>query len=221
MKDVQERKKYQETEDPRIKYLEFLQEYATPKLYWPEFKRKYRKEPEMKVSQLSDKDREKFYRDYISRLKLPESSRKSDLTALLKSTSIHALNRSSSIEALPTQIITDIRYIALPPKTRNPLIETYISTLPSAPEEQLTPEQQEEQDRKLREREKREKALAEREKRVEEEKRKQRGDQIRGKHLLKEGEAEIAEAMKVRKDGLRSHIEVEETSAGEPHKPTE
>lgn len=221
MKEVQERKKHQETEDPRIKYFEFLQEYATPKLYWPEFKRKYRKEPEMKVSQLSDKDREKFYRDYISRLKLPESSRKSDLTALLKSVSIHALNRSSSIEALPTQIITDIRYSALPPKTRNPLIETYVSTLPPAPAEQLTPEQQEEQNRKLREREKREKALAEREKRVEEEKRKQRGDQIRGKHLLREGEAEIAEAMKVRKDGLRSQIEIEEKPDGEQQKPTE
>ncbi|KAJ5173298.1 hypothetical protein N7492_005891 [Penicillium capsulatum] len=214
MKEVQERKKNQETEDPRIKYLEFLQEYATPKLYWPEFKRKYRKEPEMKVSQLSDKDREKFYRDYISRLKLPESSRKSDLTALLKSVSIHAMNRSSSIEALPTQIITDIRYIALPPKTRNPLIETYISTLPPAPEQQLTPAQQEEQDRRNREREKREKALAEREKRVDEEKRRQRGDQIRGKHLLREGEGEIAEAMKVRKDGLRSYMEAEQVPTG-------
>lgn len=221
IKDVQERKKHQEKQDPRIKYLEFLQEYATPKLYWPEFKRKYRKEAEMKDSQLSDKDREKFYRDYISRLKLPESSRKSDLTALLKSAPVHALNRSSNLEALPTQIIIDVRYIALPAKTRNPLIETYISTLPPAPEEQLTPEQQEEQDRKLREREKREKALAEREKRVEEEKRRQRGDQIRGKHLLREGEAEIAEAMKVNKDGLRSYMDVDEKPAAEQEKPVQ
>ena len=205
-----ERKEKQEKQDPRIKYLAFLHEHATPKLYWPEFKRKYRKEPEMKDSQLSDKDREKFYRDHISRLKLPESKRKSDFSALLKSVPLHALNRSSSIHALPPAILTDIRYISLSAKVRDELIEAYISTLPDAPEQHITAEQQEELDRKKSEREKRERALAEREKRVEEEKRKQRGDLARGKHLLKEGEAEIEEAMRVRKDGLRSYMEVDD-----------
>jgi hypothetical protein len=219
IKDVQERKAKQEKQDPRIKYLAFLQEYATPKLYWPEFKRKYRKEAEMKDSKLSDKDREKFYRDFISKLKLPESTRKSDLSTLLKSVPLHALNRSSNLEALPIQIITDVRFIALPAKIRDPLIEAYISTLPPPPEEQLTAEQHEELDRKRREREKREKALEDREKRVEEDKRRQRGDVIRGKHLLREGEAEIAEAMKVRKDGLRSYMGVDETPASEPENP--
>lgn len=215
IKDVREQKQKQEKQDPRIKYLAFLQEYATPKLYWPEFKRKYRKEPEMKDSQLSDKDREKFYRDFISRLKQPESTRKSELSALLKAIPIHALNRSSNLEALPTQMITDIRYIALSPKVRDPLIEAYISTLPPAPEEQLTAEQQEELERKRRDREKREKALAEREKKVEDEKRRQRGDLMRGKNLLREGEAEIAEAMRVGKDGLRSYMDVDENVATE------
>lgn len=221
IKEVRERKQKQEKQDPRIKYLAFLQEYATPKLYWPEFKRKYRKDPEMKDSQLSDKDREKFYREYISRLKQPESTRKSDLSALLKSVPLHALNRSSNLEALPTQIITDIRYIALSPKVRNPLIEAYISTLPPAPEEQLTAEQQEDLERRRREREKREKALAEREKKVEEEKRRQRGDLMRGKNLLRDGEAEIAEAMRVRKDGLRSYMDVDETPTGEQEQPSQ
>lgn len=213
IKDVKERKAKQEKHDPRIKYLAFLQEYATPKLYWPEFKRKYRKDTAMKDSQLHDKDREKLYRDYISRLKLPESTRKSDLSALLKSAPVHVLNRSSNLEALPTMIITDIRYIALPAKTRNSLIEAFISTLPPAPEVQLTAEEQEEHDRKRREREKRERALAEREKQVEDDKRRQRGDLLRGKHLLREGEAEIAEAMQVRKDGLRSYMEVDDAPA--------
>ncbi|KAJ5380637.1 uncharacterized protein N7496_003065 [Penicillium cataractarum] len=220
IKDVQAQKEKQEKQDPRIKYLAFLQEYATPKLYWPEFKRKYRKEAEMKDSQLSDKDREKLYREYISKLKLPESTRKSDLSTLLKSAPLHALNRSSNLEALSATIITDIRYIALPTKVRNPLIEAFISTLPPPPEEQMTAEQQEEHDRKQRDREKREKALAEREKRVEEDKRRQRSDLIRGKHLLREGEAEIAEAMKVRKDGLRGYMEVDEIPAKEQEKPS-
>lgn len=219
IKDVQERKAKQEKQDPRINYLAFLQEYATPKLYWPEFKRKYRKEAAMKDSQLQDRDREKLYRDYISRLKVSESTRKSDLSTLLKSAPLHALNRSSNVEALPTMIITDIRYIALPPKTRNPLIEAFISTLPPAPEVQMTAEEQEEHDRKQREREKREKALAEREKQVEDDKRRQRGDLLRGKHLLREGEAEVAEAMQIRKDGLRSYMEADETLAAAHEEP--
>ena len=207
---LKEHKDKQEKQDPRIRYLALLQEYATPKLYWPEFKRKYRKEPEMKDTKLSDKDREKLYRDHISRLKLPESTRKSDLSSLLKSAPLHALNRSSSIHALPSVVLTDIRYISLAPKVSDPLIEAFISTLPAAPEhENISAEQQEELDKKKSEREKREKALAEREKRVEEEKRRQKGDLARGKYLLKEGEAEIAEAMQVRKDGLRSYMEVE------------
>ncbi|CAG8365264.1 unnamed protein product [Penicillium salamii] len=208
---VREQKAKQQKADPRIKYLEFLQEHATPKLYWPEFKRKYRKEPEMKDTQLGDKDREKFYRDHISRLKQPESTRKADLSTLLKSVPLDLLHRSSSLEALPTAIITDIRYIGLVPKVRDPLIEAYLSTLPPAPEVQRSAEEIEELDRKRAEREKREKALADREKRVEEEKRRQRGDLLRGKHLLREGEAEVEEAMRFNKDGLRSYMEVDET----------
>ncbi|KAL1849747.1 hypothetical protein Plec18167_008494 [Paecilomyces lecythidis] len=211
IQDLKERKEKQEKKDPRIRYLAFLQEHATPKLYWPEFKRKFRKEPEMKDTKLSDKDKEKFYREHISRLKLPESTRKSDLSSLLKSVPLHLLNRSSSIQALPTPILTDIRYISLPPKVRDPLIEAYVSTLPPAPEnDNMTAEEREELDKKRLEREKREKALAEREKRVEEEKRRQRSDLLRGKNLLREGEAEVEMAMKVGKEGLMSHMEPNE-----------
>ncbi|KNG85464.1 FF domain protein [Aspergillus nomiae NRRL 13137] len=195
---LKEQKEKEEKKDPRIKYLAFLETHATPKLYWPEFKRKYRKEPEMKDTQLSDKDREKFYRDLMSRLKQPESTRKSDLSALLKSVPLHDFNRSSNLEALPPTIITDIRYISLPAKG-----------------EHMTAEQREEAERKRMEREKREKALAEREKQVQEDKRKQRGDLARGRNLLREGEAEIEEALRIGKAGLRSHIEVEQDASKE------
>ncbi|KAE8151393.1 hypothetical protein BDV25DRAFT_138916 [Aspergillus avenaceus] len=213
IQDLKQQKEKQEKRDPRIKYLALLEAHATPKLYWPEFKRKYRKEPEMKDSQLSDKDREKSYRDLISRLKLPESKRKSDLSTLLKSIPLHELNRSSNPEALPPSITTDIRFISLTPKIRTPLLETYISTLPPAPEqEHMSAEEREELERKRLEREKREKALAEREKQVQEDKRKQRTDLVRGKHMLREGEAEIEEAMRVGKAGLRSHISADQQS---------
>lgn len=64
LKDQREK---QERKDPRIPYLAFLQSKATPKLYWPEFRRKYMKEPEMRNTKLSEKEREKWYRDYINR----------------------------------------------------------------------------------------------------------------------------------------------------------
>lgn len=117
-------------------------------------------------------------------------------------------------------IITDIRYIGLTPEVRNPLIEAYLSTLSPAPEVQMTAEELEEVDRKRVEREKRERALADREKRVEDEKRRQRGDLLRGKHLLREGEAEIEQAMRVNKDGLMSYMDVDQ-GAEEEQKPSQ
>lgn len=215
IQQIKEKKEKEEKKDPRIKYLAFLQEHATPKLYWPEFKRKCRKEEEMKHTRLSDKDREKYYREHIARLKLPESTRKSDLSALLKSVPIQQLNRSTSIEALPPAILTDIRYISLPPKIRDPLIEAYISTLPPPPEDDdgLSVEEQEERRRKKEEREKRERALAERERRVEAEKRRQRGEIMRGKNLLRQEEAQLEQAMRISgKDSLRSYMEAADKS---------
>lgn len=53
--------------DPRIPYLAFLQKFATPKLYWPEFRRKFKKEPAMRDTKLPDKDKEKLYREHINR----------------------------------------------------------------------------------------------------------------------------------------------------------
>ena len=64
---LKEQREREEKTDPRIPYLSFLQKNATPKLYWPEFRRKFKREPEMRDTKLSDKDREKWYRDYINR----------------------------------------------------------------------------------------------------------------------------------------------------------
>ncbi|RKF56627.1 Pre-mRNA-splicing factor dre4 [Erysiphe neolycopersici] len=70
IKSIRESRAKKEKKNPQLQYMEFLQKYATPKLYWLEFKRKYRKETEMRDPELTDKDREKMYRDHISRLKL-------------------------------------------------------------------------------------------------------------------------------------------------------
>lgn len=216
IQQIKEQKEKEIRKDPRIGYLAFLQESATPKLYWPEFKRKFKKEPVMKNSQLTDKEREKLYREHISRTKLPEGTRKSDLSTLLQSIPVQSLNRSSSVEALPASLITDIRYISLSPKVRDPLIEAYISTLPPAPEPSgMSAEEQEEAEKAKQARERREKALADRERKVRDEKKKHKEALLHGKDMLRHGEEEIQRAMAVGKEGLKSYIEPEDKGRGE------
>ncbi|GAB7349344.1 hypothetical protein MBLNU459_g8477t1 [Dothideomycetes sp. NU459] len=197
-----------EKQDPRIPYLALLSDKATPKLYWPEFKRKFKKEPEMRDSKLSDKDREKLYRDHIARLKLPSTTLKSDLASLLKSIPLAALNRDSTIGTLPKELLTDIRYISLPPKTRDPLIEAHISTLHAAPEgaEAASAEEQAEREKAKRDRERREAAMRDRERRVEEDKRKRERDLRIGMGRLREGERELERAMNVGREGLKAQV---------------
>jgi hypothetical protein len=208
MQYLKEEKAKQQKRDPVIPYLALLDRHATPKLYWPEFRRKYKKEPEMKDGKISDKDKEKLYRDHIKRLGMRSSDLKSDLSALLRAQPLASLNKSTTINTLPTGILTDLRYISLPLSTRNSLIETYLSTLPSAPEGSvLSAEEEAAQAKKWAERDRREKALADRERRVREEQRKQERDLAYGKARLREEEAEIERAMRVGKEGLKGHLD--------------
>ncbi|KAF3042734.1 hypothetical protein E8E12_009495 [Didymella heteroderae] len=208
MQYLKEEKAKHQKRDPRIPYLAFLDRYATPKLYWPEFKRKFKKEPELKDMKLSDKDKEKLYRDHIKRVGMRQSDLKSDLSALLRAQPLAALNRSTTVDTLPSAILTDLKYISLPASTREPLIETYISTLPAAPEgAAASAEEDAERAKRQNERERREKALAERERRVQAERRKQERDLAYGKGRLREEEEEIQRALQVGKDGLKKHLE--------------
>lgn len=205
---LREEKAQQKKVDPRIPYIAFLDRFATPKLYWPEFKRKYRKEPEMKDAKLAEKEKEKLYRDHIKRLGMRSSDLKADLNSLLRSQPLSSLNRSTSLSSLPEAILTDLRYISLAPSTRDPVIETYISTLPPPPESTATSaEEDAEAIKKREERRRREQALAQRERRVKEEKRRQERELAYGKGMLREGEMEIERAMRVGKEGLKSQLE--------------
>lgn len=208
---LKEQREKEEKKDPKIPYFAFLQKNATPKLYWPEFRRKYKKEPEMHNNKLSDKDREKWYRDYISRLKLPEVTLKSDLIKLLKSTPLYALNEFITIHAMPATLLTDLRYISLRPAIRDPLIEAHISTLPPAPTKlEISLEEQEAQAKERQERQRRQEALAERQRQVQGEKRRQNGALRYSKGMLREGEEEVQRAMRVGKEGLLGHMAEEE-----------
>lgn len=208
---LKEEKAKQAKRDPRIPYLAFLDQHATPKLYWPEFRRKYKKEPEIKDAKLADKDKEKLYRDHIKRLAMRSSDLKADLTALLRAQPLALLNRSTTIDTLPPPVLSDLRYISLAPSTREPLIKTYISTLPRAPEgAAYSAEEEAERAKKMAERERREKALADRERRVREEKRRQERDLAYGKGRLREEEEEIQRALHVGKHGLKGLLKDED-----------
>ncbi|OAL44722.1 hypothetical protein IQ07DRAFT_636004 [Pyrenochaeta sp. DS3sAY3a] len=204
---LKEEKAKLQARDPKVPYLAFLDQLATPKLYWPEFRRKYLKRPEMKDTKLSDKDKEKLYRDHIKRLGMRSSDLKSDLSSLLKAQPLALLNRSTTLDTLPSPVLTDLRFISLPQSTRDPLIKTYISTLPPAPEgAAYSAEEEAERAKKWAERERREQALADRERRVREDKRKQERDLAYGKGKLRQEEKEIERAMMVGKDGLKAHF---------------
>ncbi|CBX96218.1 hypothetical protein IAQ61_001396 [Plenodomus lingam] len=200
--------------DPRIPYLALLDRHATPKLYWPEFRRKFKKEPELKDGKLPDKEKEKLYREHIKRLGMRSADLKSDLSALLRAQPLALLNRTTTLDTLPSTVLTDLRFISLPPSTRESLIKTYISTLP-APQEGVVYSAEEEAERakKFAERERREKALADRERRVREEKRKQERELAYGKGRLREEEEEIERAMRVGKEGLKGHLMEKHRSA--------
>lgn len=207
IKELKEQRAKQEKKDPRIPYLALLHDKATPKLYWPEFKRKYKKEPSMKDASLPDKDREKLYREHINRLKLPQATLKTDLANLLKSTPISQLNNKTLLTHLPPQVITDIRYISLDAKTRDSLVEALIQTLPPPPEDGEAAGDDEAAQKALDMRRRREKALQDREKAVEEEKRRQEKNLRHSKALLRDGERELQAAMDVGNRGLHSQLD--------------
>ncbi|KAL9113832.1 MAG: hypothetical protein Q9227_001966 [Pyrenula ochraceoflavens] len=209
IRELKEKRAQEEQKDPRIGFVRFIRDFATPKLYWPEFRRKFKKAPEMKDAKMSDKEREKLYRQHISRLKLPETVRKSDLKSLLKSISLTELNRGSSIEILPSAILTDLRFISLPPQLTTSMIEEHILSLEDVQKpdaEGFAVDALAEGNNKKLERERRQQALAERQKLVDEEKRKQQDNLRHGKGLMRENEMELKEASKVKNDGMLGYL---------------
>ncbi|TQS34401.1 hypothetical protein Golomagni_05215 [Golovinomyces magnicellulatus] len=196
----------EEKKDPKVSYMAFLQEKATPKLYWPEFKRKYKREEAMKDMKYSEKEREKAYREYISRLKLPQSTLKADLTTLLKAQPPHLLHNRSLADGLPSQVLGDIRYASVEAKLRDPLIEAYVQNL-AAPLDDVNAAEDAEEKRKTQEaRDKREKALQEHNRMADEQKRRRDREVAASRARLQEEEREIEMAMRVGKRGLQGQL---------------
>lgn len=141
-------------------------------------------------------------------LKLSEHTLKADFVTLLKSLPIYALNRSTTLESLPPAMVTDLRFISLRPSIRNPLIEAHARTLDPAPLNlELSAEEAQISMKDRADRERREKALAERQKVVDQNKKRQEGALRYGKGMLREGEDQLERAKQVNKQGLLGHFE--------------
>jgi len=118
------------------------------------------------------------------------------------------MNKSTSMSALPPTLLRDLRYISLRPSIRDSLIEAYIATQPPAPADSVaSPEEAVKKAKQRFERQRREKALADRERKVHEEKWKLTKDLRYSRGLLREGEEEVQRAMRVGRDGLLAHLD--------------
>ncbi|KAF2717995.1 hypothetical protein K431DRAFT_288043 [Polychaeton citri CBS 116435] len=194
---LKEQRERLEKLDPRIPYLAFLHEKATPKLYWPEFKRRYKREAAMNDRKLQEKDREKLYRDYINRLKLPESTRKADFVNLLKGIPHKDLNNATSADALPQQALSHLHFISVPISTRDQILRSHIRSLPAPPTlEEVALNAEEASEREQRR--KRELAMAERQRKVNEDKRQAEIEERKARDRLKEAEREVEAAKSIR-----------------------
>ena len=191
--------------DPRVTYLKYLHDRASLKLYWPEFRRKYKKDDEMRDSSYPDKEREKLYREYTARLKLSESDRKGDLVKLLKDASKGGdVHRDSTFENLPNGVLRDVKLHALPSTLRDEALQEVTTKLPppsgnEAVRAELT--------KQIDERRRREEALGERQRRVEEEKRKTLGAVRHGREMMRDGAEQLERAKRIGKDGLMGYME--------------
>lgn len=210
IREIKEARASEVRKDPRGSYLQFLLEKAPPGgegknklLYWPEFKRKHRKEEVMRDhSRLSEKEKEKLYRDYIARLKTPVQARQGELTALLKAQPLSILNRGTTVpDNLPSVVCTDVRFVVLDPKIRDPLVQAYVQSLPPASKEGEQKRQRcevgevNEMKKAQLDREKRQRALKEREEAVAARKKREQHTLSRERAFLRQEEREVEAAM--------------------------
>ena len=208
MQALQAAKQLLVRQDPRIPYLDLLAQSASPKLFWPEFRRKFKKEPALKETKLAEKEKEKLYREHIGRVtKMSETMLKADLEDLLRTVPpSRTWNRGTSVEVLPAQVLADVRFISLKPSIRDAVIEGVIRRLPRPDDITDGGEEDAETTQARKERAKRDEALQERRRIVEEDKRRQQKELQYGRSRLRAGEEELDRAMRVGKDGLREAL---------------
>lgn len=208
--------------NPQIPYLTFLQKHATPKLFWPEFRRKFRRELELTNIRMSDKDREKLYREHIKRItKIPEPELRTDLDKLLSSIPASSTwNSTTSLDhGLPPQLLSDLRYISLQPDLRDRIILAYLRRLPKAAE--AAAQHVGERVEQLVAHKKREAALQERRFQVDHEKKLSQRALASGRNELAAAALELRQATNVSKKSLFEALSYKDGRTKAPTSPTE
>ncbi|KAL9051066.1 MAG: hypothetical protein Q9162_006239 [Coniocarpon cinnabarinum] len=200
--------------DPRVPFLELLAKEASVKLYWAEFRRKFRKEGVMNTSKLQDKDREKLYREWASLVKRKSSrEREDELWDLFKDIpASDAWNRDVDAydsEELPQKITSDIHWAVVKPEKRARMVKEFIRRLPYKDElDALGEEDERDAEYRMRREERRKaRALEVRERQVLEQKRRAHCETRHGREALLLEEEELRRAMRVSREGLKDALE--------------
>ena len=108
---------------------------------------------------------------------------------------MNALNKSSTKDNLPHQVLGHLHFISLPPTVRDPVIERHIASLPPPPdadEGEWSEEHRAAEEKNRAERRKREAAMVERERQVNEEKHRAGREEAQARRSLREEQAELA-----------------------------
>ncbi|PSK33628.1 hypothetical protein B9Z65_7515 [Elsinoe australis] len=130
---VKKEKKAKGEDDPRVGFLEFMagKEKEVKKLYWVEFRRKYKREQALKGnSRFVEKDMEKLYREFVASMKKDVGKREDELKAALKAAE-KGLDRQeiSDEDDLPGTIKADVRFWVVPGDRRSNVIKDWIAGL--------------------------------------------------------------------------------------------
>jgi len=180
-----------ETEDPKIPFLAFLVWNASPKIYWTEFRRKFKKSPEMSAKGLGDKEREKLYRDFIAKSKMPERKQREEYLALLQSHAGKVMESWNERKVLPHAVRGDVRWAVLSSEVRAEVVGEFLSRNQGSEAGGGDLGKGGDGDGEA----KRKKALAERARQVEEERRRVEKEERWAKRELVQGQEELRRAM--------------------------
>lgn len=97
------------SKDPKDEFFTFLESTWSPKLFYIEFKRKYRKDPVFAKSKLGDRDKEKLYREFSSYMKKSEDERKRAFMDLIKTGSSDAL-KDARFHVIPKELRDELQH---------------------------------------------------------------------------------------------------------------
>lgn len=118
--------------DARVEYLRFLEKEASTKLFWVEFKRKWRKSEVMKGYEMQDKEREKVYREFVGKLKLGMAQRRRELGELLKGTDkkgdgnrVGGGAGENGEGEVPLSVLRDVRYWVVGERERREVVSAW------------------------------------------------------------------------------------------------